>query len=151
MPSRLPKPTLYLVALSAFLGFVDAAYLTANHYLALPLPCSLTDGCDTVLRSPYSMIGPVPLAGLGAAYYILALFLAVYLYTSEGRDPRPARAICFLSGVGVLASIYFIYLQTSVIGAICQYCLGSALTSTILFASSSLLLWQMSRRAKMAS
>ena len=95
------------------------------------------------------MIGSIPLAALGATYYFLALFLVVYLYTSDGSDVRPTRAISFLSGIGVLASIYFIYLQMYVIKALCVYCLGSALTSTLLFLSSSLLLWQMSQRAKM--
>lgn len=147
-PLRLPKTAFYLTALFAFVGFADSAYLTADHYFALPLPCTLTNGCDTVLLSQYSMIGPVPLAALGVAYYLLALFLAVYIYTSENPTLRPARAIWLLSGTGVLASAYFVYLQVSVLQALCVYCLGSALTSVLLFASSSLLLWQMSRQAQ---
>lgn len=149
MPLRLPKPAFYLTALFAFLGFVDSTYLTAGHYLALPLPCSLTEGCDTVLTSPYSMIGPVPLAAIGMGYYLLALLLAVYLYTSgDRRTLHPVHAICVLSGAGVLASAYFVYLQIAVIQAICQYCFGSALTSLLLFASSSFLLWQMRRQKR---
>lgn len=150
-PLRLPKPAFYLTALFAFLGFADAAYLTADHYFALPLPCSLTDGCDTVLTSQYAMIGPVPLAAFGAAYYLLALFLAVYLYTSADPKIWTARAIWLLSGTGVLASGYLFYLQTSVIHALCMYCLISALTSVLLFVSSSLLLWKLSRQAKQAA
>lgn len=145
---RLPKPAFYLTALFAFLGFVDATYLAVGHYLVLPLPCSLTNGCETVLSSQYSMVGPVPLAVFGVAYYLLALFSAVYLYASNERSLRPAQIIWLLSGVGVLASAYFLYLQVAVIQALCAYCIGSALTSLLLFASSSLLLWQMSREAK---
>ena len=150
MPWHPPKAPLYLTALFAFLGFADAAYLTASHYFTLPLPCSLTEGCDIVLRSRYAMIGPVPLAALGAAYYLLALFLAIFLYTQEKPDLRPARAIWLLSGLGVLASGYLFYLQSSVIHAFCMYCLGSALTSILLFAASSVLVGKMSRTAKAA-
>lgn len=146
--SRPPKLGFYLTALFAFLGFADAAYLTVSHYFAVPLPCSLTDGCDTVLSSAYSMVGPVPVAAFGIAYYLLALVLAVYLYTSENPRIRVARYIQLLSAIGVLFSAYFLYLQIAVIGALCMYCIASALTSVLLFASSSFLVWQMSRQAK---
>jgi uncharacterized membrane protein len=146
--SRLPKLGFYLTALFAFLGFADAAYLTVSHYFAVPLPCSLTDGCDTVLASAYSMIGPVPVAALGVAYYLLALVLAIYLYTSENPKTSTARYIQLLSGIGVLFSAYFLYLQIAVIGALCMYCLISATTSVLLFASSSFLAWQMVRHGK---
>lgn len=146
--SRLPKIPFYLTALFAFLGFADAAYLTADHYFALPLPCSLTDGCDAVLSSQYSMIGPLPVALLGAAYYLTVLFLSVYLYTSDPPKVSTARLIWLLTGTGILASAYFVYLQIAVIEALCMYCLASALTSGLLFASASLLLWRMSKEGK---
>jgi uncharacterized membrane protein len=148
--SRLPKTAFYLTALFAFLGFVDSAYLTTDHYFKLPLPCSLTNGCDTVLSSQYSMVGPVPLAAFGVAYYLLALFLAVYIYTSEYPTLRPARGIWLLSGIGVLASGYFLYLQVAVLQALCVYCLGSASTSLLLFLSSSFLMVRMKQQAKNA-
>lgn len=140
-PSSRPRPALVFTALFAFLGFADAAYLTADHYFALPVPCGLTGGCEAVLTSPYSMIGPIPLAALGAAYYLLALFLAVYIYTSERPEAarRAVLTVFALSGIGVLASAYYMYVQVFVIEALCVYCLGSALTSTLIFISSSVL------------
>jgi uncharacterized membrane protein len=150
-PLRLPRVTFFLVAFFAFLGFADAAYLTVDHYLALPLPCTLTHGCDTVLHSAYATIGPIPLALVGALYYLAVLFLAVYLYTSEAPSMRQAWAIGILSGVAVLASCFLLYLQISVIHAICMYCLGSALSSLFLFISSSTLLAQLSRQKREAA
>jgi uncharacterized membrane protein len=87
------------------------------------------------------MIGPIPLAALGAAYYLLALFLAVYIYTSERPEAarRAVLTVFALSGIGVLASAYYMYVQVFVIEALCVYCLGSALTSTLIFISSSVL------------
>lgn len=148
-PSRPLRVALLFTALFAFLGFADAAYLTADHYFALPVPCGLTGGCETVLTSPYSMVGPIPLAAVGAAYYLFALFLAVLIYTSEdpGMARRAMRAIWGLSAAGVLASAYYLYIQVAVIDAICVYCLGSALSSTLLFISSSALALRSGRSA----
>ncbi len=131
MSSR--TPLVWLMVLS-FLGFADSVYLTADHYLALPLPCSLTGGCDTVLHSAYSTLGPVPLAFLGVLYYLAVLLLTVYLYTSVP-NPKIADVIFGLTVLGVLASAYFFYLQVGVIHALCMYCLGSALTSILLCGS----------------
>lgn len=142
MRPSLPRPALWTTALFAFLGFIDAAYLTVDHYLAVPLPCSLTAGCDTVLNSAYATVGPIPLAAIGAAYYLLALLLAVYIYTSESPYTGAARAIWILSGMGVLASFFYIYIQIFIIQALCVYCLGSALTSILLFVASSFLVFR---------
>ena len=144
-PLRLPKTAFYFTALFAFLGFADAAYLTADHYLALPLPCTLTHGCNTVLTSQYATIGPLPIALLGALFYLAVLFLAVHLYTSDAQTIWPARAICWLSGFGAVISCALIGLQIFVIHAICMYCFFSDTLSVILFVTSCVLLSQMSR------
>lgn len=150
MPLRLPEPAFYLAALLAFLGFADAAYLTADHYFALPLPCSLTDGCDTVLTSQYSAIGPVPVALLGAVFYLVVLFSLVHLFTSANPRISMARGVWALSGLSVLASAYFVYLQVAVIKELCVYCLASATISALLFICISAILWSLSRQAKTA-
>jgi len=147
-PLRLPKAPFYFTAIFAFLGFSDSAYLTASHYLTLPLPCTLTNGCDTVLHSVYATIGPIPLALLGALYYLAVILLAASLYTSQVPKIWQARVIGILSGIAVLASIYLFYLQVSVIHAICMYCLGSALSSILLFISSLALLRQLATQRK---
>jgi len=149
MPSNLPKPALFLTAIFAFLGFADAAYLTADHYLAVPLPCSLTQGCDVVLNSQYATVGPVPVALLGALYYLAAFFLAIYIFSSESPKVSAARAIQGLSGLGLLASVYLVYLQFEIIRALCMYCLISATMTLLLFLSSSWLASRMSRQAKL--
>ena len=118
-------------AIFSFLGFLDAAYLTAEHYLGLPLPCSILQGCEQVTNSPYSVFIGVPVALFGAVYY-LAIFILITAYFDSGR----AKILSFLarfSVLGFLASLYFLYLQLFVIGAVCIYFLGSLATSALLF------------------
>jgi|SRR3989344_4937206 len=120
------------IAVFAFLGFADSAYLTADHYFALPLPCSLLRGCDVVLTSPYSMVGPIPLAALGVAFYLLALFIAVHAFTSAP-SRRLDRALFGLTVIGFGMSIVFESMQAFLIHAFCQYCALSAVLATLMF------------------
>jgi uncharacterized membrane protein len=131
-PSPRTRGLLLAIAVLAFLGFADSAYLTADHYFHLPLPCSVTHGCETVLTSPYSMVGPVPLAAFGVLYYLGVLGFALFLYTARtvSRTERSLLAAALV--VGLLCSIGFEALQAFVIHALCLYCLGSAIDTLIL-------------------
>jgi uncharacterized membrane protein len=117
-------------ALVALVGVVDAAYLTVHHYTNEPVPCSLVEGCETVLTSQYAEIGGVPLAAFGAAAYFVAFSLA--LLAGFGN-----RMMWTLFGVqtAIMAvfAVWLIYLQAFVIGAFCQFCLLSAATTFTLF------------------
>lgn len=112
-------------------GFVDATYLTVKHFLGTPVACSLLRGCETVLTSKYASISGIPVALLGAFYYLTILILAV-LYI-DSRKQVFLKIIAYLTPVGFLASLSFVYLQIFVIKAICLYCMVSAGTSTLLF------------------
>lgn len=114
----------------SFLGFLDATYLTAQHYLGTIPPCVITTGCETVLTSEHNAIFGIPVALIGAAYYLL-LFLLAILSLDVKRETIHFAA--FLTPIGFLASLYFVYLQLFVIKEICSYCVVSAATSTILF------------------
>jgi len=93
-------------------------------------PCTL-GGCEQVLASQYSKIFGIPLALIGAVYYLIVLGLALaYLKLKNNK--------IILAFLGVtlfrfLFSVFFISLQVFVIGAVCDYCLASAAISTILF------------------
>jgi uncharacterized membrane protein len=122
---------LFLFLAASLVGLIDAAYLTAKHYLGTPPACSLFAGCEKVTTSHYAMIAGIPLALLGAIYY-LALFLIVIAYLDTGRIEM-IRLASGLTAIGFVSSIYFVYLQLFVIQAICIYCMLSALASTVLF------------------
>jgi len=116
----------------SFIGFVDSAYLLADHYFNLPLPCTITHGCETVLTSPYAMVGPIPLALFGVLYYLVVMFFALYLYTEPAISRKQTLALFALTLVGFLMSVVFIAIQVFLIHAICMYCALSALCTVLL-------------------
>lgn len=127
-----PRKLGMLFALFAGLGFLDATYLTAKYYLGTPIACGVFEGCETVTTSTYATIGPIPVALLGAIYYLIVFVVAI-AYLDMKRDAL-LRFLARFTILGFLASLWFLYLQVFVIGAICIYCIGSAISSTVLFA-----------------
>lgn len=124
----------WLIAGLALVGLFDASYLTANHYLGTTPVCIVAHGCDTVLTSQYATILGIPLALLGAGYYLVVFLLTIMAQSSPSR-PQLAQLILALTTLGFLTSLGLVYLQLGVIHAICAYCMLSATTSTILFFS----------------
>lgn len=125
-----PKWFIFLILLVAFIGLVDATYLTVNHYNFGSTACSF-DGCELVTSSEYSTILGLPVALLGAFYYGFVLLLG-FLFFDSKKDVF-LNIFSITTIVGLLASIVFVGLQLFVIKAICFYCMLSALTSTVLF------------------
>ena len=123
----------FLFVFSVF-GFIDVAYLTAEHYLGRIPPCSLVGGCELVLTSTYATILGVPAALLGALYYF-GIFALLFFFRETG--DRKFLKILFASSIaGLLFSGWFVYVQLFVLHAICLYCMGSATTSTLIFLGS---------------
>lgn len=119
-----------LLAISA-IGFIDATYLTVQHYTDFTLPCTITHGCDLVTKSEYSSIMGVPVALLGALFYV-GIFLATYIIL-ETKTQKNLRFVAYSTIAGFLFSLWFMYVQAFIIHAFCQYCILSAITSTTLF------------------
>jgi uncharacterized membrane protein len=115
----------------AGLGFMDSSYLAIEHFLGSVPPCSIVEGCEVVTTSAYSVIGPIPVALLGSLYYLAVIVLS--LFAIDRRSMVALRLASKITWVGLLASAYFVFIQLFVLHAICIYCMGSALGSTILF------------------
>lgn len=135
MPTNSRK-LLAAIFLFGFIGFADAAYLTIKHYTGGPIPCSVFRGCDTVTNSVYSAIGGIPIALFGALFYLVAMALAI-AYWQTGQKIL-IKTLWVLSFLAFLASLFLVYLQIFVIKELCQYCMISALTSTLVFVSATL-------------
>lgn len=129
-------------AILALVGIADSVYLTAHHYTAEPVPCSIIEGCEQVLTSDYAEIGGIPLAAFGAAAYFVAFSLA--LLTAYGYQ-NLWKLFGVQSTIMAVFSVWLVYVQGAVIGAFCQFCLLSAATSFSLFAIF-LLSWLKRRR-----
>ena len=120
----------FIALVLSLVGIADAGYLTVHHYTAEPVPCDLTNGCEQVLTSIYAEIAGIPLSVFGAAAYFLAFsFIVLSIYGN--------RITWKLFGIQAtlmaLFSCWLIYVQAYYIGAFCQFCLLSALTSFSLF------------------
>ncbi len=131
-PSGSAVAKYYIMAtVVALIGLADSAYLTSKHISGSQVPCSITGGCEQVLTSSYSEIFGVPTAALGVLAYLAAFSLALLTYFGN-------RQLWNLFGVAAVLmagfSLWFVYLQAFVIGAFCQFCLLSAITSISLFA-----------------
>ncbi|MEK9130583.1 MAG: vitamin K epoxide reductase family protein [Patescibacteria group bacterium] len=127
---KIPNWLIIAFLVVSFLGFLDATYLTAQHYLGTIPSCVITTGCEIVLTSEQNAIFGIPVALIGSVYYFLLFLLAVL---SLEMKRGIIRFVALLTPLGFLASLYFVYLQLFVIKEICFYCIVSATTSTILF------------------
>lgn len=132
MRSQIPNIILWSLIGLALIGFTDSAYLLAKRISGAPIPCFITSGCDTVSKSPYSVLFGVPLSAWGVIFYLGIGFLAI-LYI-DTKNLIVAKLIPFATTIGFLSSLYFVYVQKFLIGAFCIYCILSALISVALFA-----------------
>ncbi len=128
--SRLTRLALPLLVLGV-IGLADATYLTVQHYRQAMVPCFVGTACETVTTSSYATLGPVPLALLGAIYYLVITLGTVA--TLEARRWDWLHMLWGLTIGGFLFSLYLLYLQSFVLHAYCIYCLLSAGTSIGLF------------------
>ncbi len=135
-----------LLVVLPLLGIADAGYLTYEKLSGRTPPCSIGSDCGAVLNSPYASIGPVPLSVLGLVFYTL-----VFLLTSTQlveidlgkilgkklggsfKQLATLDLLLFLSTFAILFSAFLVFLMGVVIGAWCQYCLLSALISSLIW------------------
>jgi len=120
-----------LFLLVAIIGAIDAGYLLWGHLSGGEAGCFIVSGCDVVLKSSYSKVAGIPVA-LGGFLFYLIIFLGFFSYNFK-RDTNLLKLLSLFTIVGLLASLWFLYLQIFVIKAFCSYCLISLITSTLLF------------------
>ena len=118
--------------LLAFVGFLDATYLTITHYKHIIPPCTVSGGgCETVLTSQFATVFGIPIAVFGALYYI-ALLMFLLLYQQKKQSQSLFLSLLLVS-IGLFVSIVLIIIQGFVLHAFCQYCLVSEVVTFILF------------------
>lgn len=118
-----------LIALISLAGLADSIYLTIEHISGRSVKCTIVSGCSEVLSSPYATVGGFPLALIGAAAYFSVFSLATlaaFEYKLAGT------LLTLLVAVMFLTTLWLLYLQAFVIGHFCQFCLLSAIVTTIL-------------------
>lgn len=123
-----------LAIVLGIIGFADATYLTAVHYVGGEIACGEQGGCDEVTTSKYSMIAGIPVSLFGVFYYLGVVLISVWWF--DQRNDAALNLILFLVIPAFFMSMWFVYLMFFVINAICWWCLVSAGSTTILFLAS---------------
>ncbi|MBI2031771.1 MAG: vitamin K epoxide reductase family protein [Candidatus Levybacteria bacterium] len=125
------KYILPLIGFLAFLGFLDATYLTILHYKNAFPPCTITKGCETVLTSQFATIFGVPIALLGSLFYVSIIAVCLMFYHNSRKIF--SNAIFFIAATGVIASILLFYIQLAILKNFCQYCVLSEIINLSIF------------------
>lgn len=142
MSKNPPRVLFFLFIVAGFTGLLDSVYLTIEHYRGDTITCGIFGGCQKVVTSPYATIAGFPVSLLGVFYYLFILLLVVVLREVWEAPPEGRRGflkrltlllIPVFTAMGFLFTLRLLYLMFFVIKAACIYCLGSALSSTVLF------------------
>ncbi len=120
------------IALCA-LGLLIAGYVAFTAVILKELPQCVGGGggCAVVENSKYSKIAGIHISIFGLIGYMLIIVASVM----KGDRARIAAFVLTLGGFGF--SLYLTYLELWEILYICQWCIGSAVLMTLLFAVSS--------------
>jgi uncharacterized membrane protein len=123
----------------AFCGLADSIYLAQHEASGTPLICNVQhlSDCNTVANSPYSYLFGIPLSEYGVLFYTILFVLAALELVLFDRLLR--RVLQGVALVCLLSSIYFESVQVFFIGALCIYCLASAIITLIIFAFATLI------------
>ncbi len=129
-----------LVIVFSLAGIADSLYLAQHALTNTALSCGIEaiSGCNTVAQSQYSQFFGIPLGVYGVIFYTLVFFGAIIARRSSTK--RIIQALFGLGVIGMLFSLYSVWLQLFVINAICIYCMGSFVLALGIFVSTSLLL-----------
>ena len=116
----------------AFLGLLDASYLSWNSMKKKPLVCPINqDSCNIVIESKWNRIFYFKNEVFGIIFYISVIIGALLLFFNIGSMIKIYLLIA--TGIAVLFSAFLVYLQANVIKNYCFYCLISALINLLIF------------------
>jgi uncharacterized membrane protein len=122
------------VALLCLVGLFISLYLWLYKLGVIGTMVCGTGGCETVQTSPESVFLGVEVALIGVLGYALLLVVALAGTTPTRADARgPAVLLAVLSGGALGFTAYLKYLEFFVIGAVCRWCVASAVIILLVF------------------
>lgn len=139
-PVAINRTIASLVAGFAFLGFLDAAYLSYHRFLGIPVPCGVSENCAIVNASSHAVIFGMPLSYLGVIFYLL-IFTILVAGVLEYKNLFAYRLGTGLTALSLVTSLYLLYVQAFLIGLFCPYCVASSIFSLIMFGLSAKAWW----------
>jgi uncharacterized membrane protein len=121
-------------ALASLAGVFVSAYLWLFKLGRLGTLSCAGEGCVTVQLSPYSRFLGIEVAAIGVAGYLLLLGLTLLSLQPRWAESRGLVGLLVsLSGGAVAFTVYLKYLEFFVIGAVCQWCVVSAVLIFLFF------------------
>jgi len=117
-------------------GLAVSLYLTYEHYTAsTSLVCAENSliSCKTVTTSDAAYLLGVPVALLGALYFVAMVIASLPRVWSE-RSPLIRRGRLIAAGVGVAFVIYLVFAELFVVNRICLWCTAVHVIAVALFA-----------------
>jgi len=108
----------YVLMVFALVGAVVATLALRVHYSTATEVCSINEkwDCGIVNHSPYAVLGPVPVAAIGIAGYLLLAALALGGWR---------KMVLGAAVVGLGFSLYLTHIEKDVLLVWCVYCVTS--------------------------
>ena len=127
----------FLGALTACtLGFGVSVYLTVQHHVALAggaSVCNINDtfNCDLINTSEYSELFGIPIAIMGAGFY-LGVGLVAYLGWQKREKYEQAAGVIVVTGIASIGYSAFLAWASMTLGAWCLFCISLYITNALL-------------------
>jgi uncharacterized membrane protein len=136
-PDRIRQPLGWLPVTTfvlSVIGLADSSYQVYTHFSGTGLlGCSSNgDPCVLVQSSSYAWIFGIPVAVLGAAFYVAMVVICSPLGW-RSRWPAVAAARLGAVVVGMIFVLYLVYRELVSIGQICPYCTSVHVITFLLF------------------
>jgi uncharacterized membrane protein/glutaredoxin len=112
-----PLPRDPVVIVASVVGLLVSAYLAIVDFAGGSTLCLAGSDCDAVRASAYGHVAGLPVAALGAGYFLAVLLVAAI------RTRWQPRLLQVLGGAGLGAAVVFVGLQGLILRAWCPYCL----------------------------
>ena len=140
VPRILPimgDPTLKIRAIGipvlALAGLAISAYLLYVKLSHGEVVCGPVGNCNLVQSSPYASILGIPMAALGAVFYLSICAIWIGHLAGTGLVMVvTGRLLVVASVFGTLFSVYLTSLELFIIHAVCAWCLASAVLTTLI-------------------
>ena len=124
MKKKVRSNLLNLIAILAVLGFIISCYLIYSHYnpdftgiVCKPGEQHQQSACSVANTSEYSEFFGIPVALLGALWFVFLTYLAL----KNKKKKQFRRELLYFTTTGIFAVIYFIWAEVQ-LETICTYC-----------------------------
>ena len=115
------------------IGLFVSVYMTIYKVTSNDALCLGSGDCSTVNASRYSEVYGIPVASVGIAGYLAILLVHWYEQRDKFFEKNGPMLIFGLALTGFLFTVYLIYVEFSILKALCPFCLTSQFAMTIIF------------------